>query len=180
MGWGSTICSSGVPRCLLCPLREHCLAVQQGRQAELPVRERRKPRPHHTVTAGVIWDQAGEQILVAQRPTDALLGGLWEFPGGKQERGESLAECLRRELREELGIEVRVGEKVTVVEHGYTHFTITLHAFHCTHLRGEPQPLGVADFRWLRLDELDALPWPRTDQQIIAALRSNGSRESRD
>jgi A/G-specific adenine glycosylase len=67
---------------------------------------------------------------------------------------------------------VEVGEKLTVVEHGYTHFSITLHAFHCTHAAGEPTPRGVADLRWVRLDELDAFPWPRTDLQIIAALRN--------
>ncbi len=129
------------------------------------------------MTAGVIWDHTGERLLIAQRPQDKMLGGLWEFPGGKCEPGETLAACLQRELREELAIEVEIGEELTVVEHGYTHFSITLHALHCTHLSGEPTPLGVADWRWVSPADLDSFPWPRTDQQIIEALRrSAGTR----
>jgi A/G-specific adenine glycosylase len=171
MDLGATVCISGTPRCLLCPLRGLCEAQRQGKQDEIPHKIARKPRPHYTVTAGVIWDGAREHLLIAQRPEDKMLGGLWEFPGGKCEPGESLAECLQRELREELAIEVEVGEELVVVEHGYTHFSITLHALHCTHIAGEPTPLGVAACRWVTLDDLDAFPWPRTDLQIIEALR---------
>ncbi len=172
MDLGATICIPRVPRCLLCPLRGLCRAQQQGRQDEIPHKLRRQPRPHYTVTAGVIWNAARDCLLITQRPQEKMLGGLWEFPGGKCQPGESLEACLQRELDEELGIAVEVGEKLTVVEHGYTHFSITLHAFHCTHTAGEPTPHGVADLRWVRVDELDAFPWPRTDLQIIAALRA--------
>ncbi|MBA3533218.1 MAG: A/G-specific adenine glycosylase [Ardenticatenales bacterium] len=175
MDLGATICISGTPRCLLCPLRGLCEAQHEGRQDEIPYKVARKPRPHYTVAAGVIWDAAREKLLIAQRPEDKMLGGLWEFPGGKCEPGESLAECLQRELREELAIEVEVGEELVVVEHGYTHFSITLHALHCTHMAGEPTPLAVADCRWVTLAELDAFPWPRTDLQIIEALKKEAS-----
>ena len=76
----------------------------------------------------MIRDAQG-RLLIAQRPLDGLLGGLWEFPGGKRESGESLPDCLQRELREELAIEVEVGDCLAVVEHAFTHFRITLHAF---------------------------------------------------
>ncbi len=172
MDLGATVCLAGTPRCLLCPLRGGCEAQRRGLQHEIPHKLSRKARPHYTVTAGVIWDRAGERLLIAQRPQDKMLGGLWEFPGGKCEADESLAACLQRELREELGIEVEVGAPVTIVEHGYTHFSITLHAFHCIHAGGSPAPLGVADYRWVAPDELERFPWPRTDLQIIAALRA--------
>jgi A/G-specific adenine glycosylase len=100
-----------------------------------------------------------------------MLGGLWEFPGGKIEAGESLEAGLKRELREELAIEVTVNGLLTVVRHAYTHFSITLHAFECTHTGGEPQALGVADFCWVRPDQLDPFPFPKSDQKIIRALR---------
>lgn len=170
MDLGATICLPRNPRCLLCPLRDECRANQLGLVHELPRKNARAPRPHYTVVAGVIWNQAHDRLLIAQRPHDKMLGGLWEFPGGKLETGETLEAGLQRELREELAIEVEVGEELTVVEHGYTHFSITLHALHCTHISGDPQPLGVADFRWLPPDELLALPYPRTDLQIIKAL----------
>ena len=104
---------------------------------------------------------------------DKLLGGLWEFPGGKLEPDDAgLAACLQREIREELAIEISVGAEVTVVEHAFTHFRITLHAFHARWVSGEPQAIGCADWRWVALDDLAAYPFPVTDQKIIAALRS--------
>jgi 8-oxo-dGTP pyrophosphatase MutT (NUDIX family) len=78
---------------------------------------------------------------------------------------------LRREILEELGIEIAVDAPVTTVQHAYTHFRITLHAFHARHVAGAPQALGCADWRWVMLDELDAYPFPVTDRKIIAALR---------
>ena len=119
----------------------------------------------------MIWDDAG-RLLIAQRPLDGLLGGLWEFPGGKQEPGETLEACLRRELREELAIEVRVGELFTVVHHGFTHFKITLHAFTCAYLGGEPQALGVRTWAWVTPDELDTYSFGKADRQVIDALRA--------
>ena len=113
-------------------------------------------------------------MLIAQRPLDGLLGGLWEFPGGKQEAGESLEECLKRELREELAIEVEVGELFTKVKHGFTHFKITLHAFTCQYVSGEPQLIGVRAFAWVTPDQFDAYSFGKADRQVIAALRSRG------
>jgi A/G-specific adenine glycosylase len=127
------------------------------------------------VAAGVIWNEAG-QVLIAQRPADGLLGGLWEFPGGKQEPGETLPECLARELGEELAIRVEVGDLLIVVKHGFTHFRITLHAFNCRYLGGPPQAIGCADWRWLHLDELDQFAFARTDRRIIGELRARASR----
>jgi A/G-specific adenine glycosylase len=124
------------------------------------------------VTAGVVW--RGEQVLIAQRPLDGLLGGLWEFPGGKQEPDESLVECLQRELHEELDIEVQVGQKLCIVRHAYTHFRVTVHAFECEYLPNrEPQTLGVQDWRWVTPGELDDYAFPVVDRKIIAVLRDS-------
>jgi mutator protein MutT len=109
-----------------------------------------------------------------------MLGGLWEFPGGKLEVEDAdLAACLRREIGEELGIPIEVDAPLTVVRHAYTHFRITLHAFHARHVAGEPQALGCADWRWVELRELADYPFPVTDQKIIAALvAENGARSA--
>jgi A/G-specific adenine glycosylase len=172
MDLGATVCLPQAPRCLLCPLYAPCLARQRGTQEERPVRAARKPLPHFDVTAAVLRRPGHpEQFLIAQRPPEGMLGGLWEFPGGKQHAGETLADCLRREMQEELGVDVVVGEAVTSVRHAYTHFRITLHAFECRLQAGEPQSIGVADWRWATLDDLPTYAFAVTDQKIIAALR---------
>lgn len=171
MDLGATLCAQRAPRCTVCPLRDLCLANARGTQELRPVKAPRKALPYFDVTAAVLLrpDYPG-QVLIAQRPSSGMLGGLWEFPGGKRHAGETLPECLRREIHEELGVDVEVGRHLISVRHAYTHFRITLHAFECRLLSGEPQPIGVADWRWVRLDELAAFPFPVTDQKIIRAL----------
>ncbi len=163
------------PDCHICPLNSTCRARAAGTQLDRPVRPPRRAVPHYQVTAGVVWRDS-EQVLIARRPLDDMLGGLWEFPGGKQQGSESLQECVRREIREELGIDVEVGELFLTVKHAYTHFRITLHVFHCRHKSGRPKAIEVADFAWVTLDELEAYPFPVTDQQIIAALCAPGAK----
>lgn len=170
MELGRTVCKPRNPLCAACPVNDHCLALRHGTQASRPVKKKKAPIPHYDVTAGLIRDGDG-RLLIAQRPLDGLLGGLWEFPGGKQEPGETLAECLRRELREELAIDVEVGDLFVTVHHAFTHFKITLHAFECRHNGAAPQALGVRDFAWVTEDELDQYTFGKADRQVIAALR---------
>ena len=172
MELGATVCTPQSPRCVACPLHASCLARQRGTQEERPVKAPRRPLPHFDVTAAVLQRPGyEEQFLIAQRPAEGMLGGLWEFPGGKMHAGETLPECLQREMNEELGIVVEVGEPVTNVRHAYTHFKITLHAFHCRLVAGQPQSIGVADWRWVTLEDLNGYAFAVTDQKIIAALR---------
>jgi A/G-specific adenine glycosylase len=176
MELGATICTPENPRCLICPLVDLCAAARHGTQHERPVTPPRKSTPHVDVAAGVIWQGEAfhSPLLVSQRPAHKMLGGLWEFPGGKLEPSDAnLPTCLQREIAEELGIEIAVGEQFIVLHHAFTHFRMTMHVFHARHTGGEPQAIGCADWRWLSLDQLDALPFPVTDQKIIAALRKN-------
>jgi A/G-specific adenine glycosylase len=170
MELGQRICQPAAPRCHLCPLADLCRARVRGSQLERPVRPPRRKTPHFDVTAGVIWASNG-RFLISQRPLDGLLGGLWEFPGGKQEPGESLEQSLTREIAEELAIEIEVGRQLTTVKHAYTHFRITLHAFHAHHIAGRPLHLGVADHAWVNLDDLNGYAFAATDRKIIDALR---------
>lgn len=164
MELGATVCAPHAPRCPVCPVAELCEARRRGEQESLPVRAPRRALPHYNVTAGVIWHDGC--VLLAQRRPGGLLGGLWEFPGGKQEPGETLEDCLRRELREELGIEVEVGPLLLTLAHAYTHFRITLHAFTCRHVSGQPQALGCAAWRWVAPDELASYAMAVTDRRI--------------
>lgn len=169
MELGATVCVPRAPRCPECPIRRHCQAHAQDIQDELPVRRERPQRPHKDVTAAVILKRG--RVLIAQRPLGGMLGGLWEFPGGKREPGESLPECLQREIREELGIEIAVGRELARVEHAYTHFSITLYAFICRHVSGRPRAIQVADWHWVPLDDLDRFAFAVTDRKVIQALR---------
>lgn len=171
MDLGATVCRPHAPSCDLCPLAQHCQAHRMGQEERFPRRQPRRAVPHYQVSAGIVWNGDG-RFLIAQRPPEGLLGGLWEFPGGKQEPGESLRACLQRELDEELGIQVHVGERLTTVQHAYTHFRITLHAFHCRIVTGHPRALGCTDWRWVRLDDVDRFAFSAADRQIIAALRA--------
>lgn len=168
MELGATLCTPRIPRCTICPLETLCESKRLGVQNELPVSAPRRALPHHEVAVGLIWK--GNRLLIARRPPEGLLGGLWEFPGGKRKPGETLEECLRREVREELGITIHVKRRVTTVEHGYSHFRVTLHAFECHWQRGKPQALGCNDWAWARLDQLDHYAFPRANQKIIEAL----------
>lgn len=170
MELGRTLCRPRQPLCLLCPVASYCLALLEGTQNQRPVKAPKAETPHYNVAAGVIYEPSG-RFLIAQRPAEGLLGGLWEFPGGKQEPDETLPDCLKRELMEELAIQVAVGELVTVVKHAFTHFKITLHAFECRHLSGEPQTIGCAAWRWVTLADLDQFAFGRADQHVITALR---------
>jgi A/G-specific adenine glycosylase len=170
MELGATVCTPKNPQCATCPLNQLCQALLRGLEHQLPVKPPKKTVPHYDVTAAVIWRD--DKVLIAQRPLEGMLGGLWEFPGGKQEDDETLTQCLQREIAEELGIEIEVGQLITIVKHAYTHFKITLYAFECRLVRGNPQLLGVADWRWVSLDEIDTFAFPRTDLQIIDVLKN--------
>ncbi len=173
MELGRVVCKPRGPLCAECPVKVHCKAFANGTQNQRPVKKRKAATPHYDVTAGMIWNDAG-QLLIAQRPLEGLLGGLWEFPGGKQEADETLPECLRRELQEELAIDVEVGELFTVVQHGFTHFKITLHAFSCRYVSGDPQRVGVRDWAWVRPDELSKYSFGKADREVIRALEERG------
>ena len=173
MDLGSAVCLPENPQCLLCPLCENCLARQNGTTAERPVMPKSEPIPHYIVTAAVIPDETGRRFLLTKRPDKGLLGGLWEFPGGKQEAGESLENCIRREIREELDIGIEVNEPFGIYKHAYTHFKVTLHAFICKWTEGTPKPLAASELGWFTREELAGLPMGKIDRMIAKRLAEN-------
>lgn len=126
--------------------------------------------PHKFIGVAVIWNDQGK-ILIDKRRPGGLMGGLWEFPGGKVEPGETVEDCIKREIKEELGIDIVVGDRLIVVEHIYSQFGVTLTVHHCQHTGGEPQPLECEEIRWVAVDELDQYAFPQANFQIIDALR---------
>jgi A/G-specific adenine glycosylase len=173
MDLGATICTPQRPACLVCPLSELCQGRAAGIQESLPVLKAAPATPHYTVTAAIIARDA--RVLIARRPSTGLLGGLWEFPGGKLEPGETLPAGLKREIREELAAEITVGEPFGIYKHAFTHFKITLHAFKCTLAAGEPQALEASEIAWVGISELKNFPMGKVDRQIANNLvKENG------
>lgn len=170
MDLGATRCTPKQPNCPNCPWLQACYANHKTMQNKLPVTETKAPIPRKQIGVAVIWNDQG-QILIDRRPQQGLLGGLWEFPGGKVEPGETIEACIRREILEEIGINIEVGPHLITIEHTYTHFHVTLNVHHCRHLSGEPQPIECDEVRWVTPAELDQFPFPKANLTIIEALQ---------
>jgi A/G-specific adenine glycosylase len=164
MDLGATICTPRSPLCLRCPVADLCLGRQLNLQEERPVLTEKKPIPHYQVVAAVL--HCGERVLIQRRPSKGLLGGLWEFPGGKIEAGETPAAALERELHEELGLSIQVGECLGEYKHAYTHFKVTLQAFHASISAGEPQALAASELAWVTPAQLNDYPMGKIDRMI--------------
>jgi|GEM_PF-696495 len=130
---------------------------------------------HLNVSAAIIFNDARDKVLIAKRKMGGLHGGLWEFPGGKEEPGENQEDCLRREIREELGINISHIMPYATTTRDYTPFSITLHTFTCLIGSGAPQPIGCSDIRWVRIEELKQFQFPEADSKVIAQLAKDFS-----
>ena len=124
------------------------------------------------VSAALIFRNG--KLLITQRHAKSHLGGLWEFPGGKREAGETFEQCLIREIREELGVEIAVGELFEEVAHRYPEKSVHLKFFVCRLVAGEPQPLDCAAVKWVAKAELAGFEFPAADAQLLEKLKSHG------
>ena len=177
MDLGARICLPKRPQCEACPIAAECDAHHRGQETAYPQRQPRKPIPHRDIVAGIIWSQApfnsDAQILIAQRKADDMLGGLWEFPGGHVEEGETFEAALARELEEELGIRISDIVPFMTVKHAYTHFRMSLHVYHCQHAGGSPKAIDCAEWRWVLPNEFDDYAFPVADRKVLDAIKDN-------
>jgi A/G-specific adenine glycosylase len=170
MELGALICKPKNPLCHKCPLQSHCIAFVEQRTDQLPFKSKKPPTPHHHIAVGVIWKD--NQILIGKRKESQMLGGLWEFPGGKQEEGESLAQTALREIKEETGLEVEIVFPYPPIKHTYTHFKITLHAFNCRVISGEPQARSATELKWVHLKDVDQYPFPKANISLLELIKT--------
>lgn len=169
MELGALVCKPREALCAECPLKTVCVARKTLDDVTVLPRKPEKAKiPHYDIGAAIV--RKNGRILITKRPEHGMLGGLWEFPGGKLEKGETLAECVRREMREELDIDVEVGDMLISVKHAYTHFKITLHCFECKHTGGELKLIHAADAKWVRPHELANYAFPKADRVVLEKL----------
>lgn len=169
MDLGAMVCTPKAPRCSDCPLSKFCEAYRRGVQEDRPVRKRRRSVPHHDVGAAVIGRDG--EVLIARRPMDGLLGGLWAFPGGRVEAHEAPSEGLKRFLQDALGISVDVHERIDVIQHAYTHLRITLHAFQCVLVAGIPGGDVYDELRWVSVEDLPGYAMGKADRSVAQRLK---------
>jgi len=170
MELGALVCRSRNPQCLACPVREFCRAAREGTQEIIP-----QPRTLGLakIEAVVAVIEKDGRILIQKRPSRGLLADLWEFPGGKVEPGESLTTALRREVREELGAEIKSVRRLTTVQHAYTRFQVTLHAY-AVKLRDKDFRMGPRR-RWVTLSTIGHYPLPSGSVKIVDFLAGRKS-----
>lgn len=170
MELGAVVCTPRSPSCGECPLSAGCVAFSEGRPESYPVKAQKKPVPEVPVAVAVIVSKDG-RLLIQRRPEDGLLGGLWEFPGGKIEEGETAAEACRREVNEELGIEIDPIHAITTIRHAYSHFKIVLSAWQCRLASGVPASSNGQPWKWVTVAELNDYAFPRANRRLIDLLK---------
>lgn len=166
MDLGSSICTPKSPKCFQCPISINCLAFQSGSPDNFPTVLKKKKSPHYKVVAGLIWDNG--KFYIQRRNKKSLLGGLWEFPGGKVEKGESFEEALKRELIEECNIEPIIHRKAGSIKHVFSHFSIDLNVFHCSP-NGQVPTTDLPN-TWITPKEIIQYPFPSANHKLFKIL----------
>ena len=168
MECGALICTPKQVKCAICPISTDCFAFKHDKVHELPFKSKKGPTPHYTIAVGVVFKN--NKILIGQRKSDQMLGGLWEFPGGKQEKNEALKDTVKRELKEECNIEVEVEDCIKIVKHAYSHFKITLHAYRCHYISGDLIAKSAKQLKWVKKAELDLYPFPKANKAFLTLI----------
>jgi A/G-specific adenine glycosylase len=170
MDLGAMICFPKNPRCLICPVMELCKARQNGTQQQRPVTKPKKDVPHYVHAAGVIIKRG--KVLLAQRPSKGLLGGMWEFPNGRvngdpvKELAKALKTGYNLRLRMKRGRNTQNKKVLGVVQHAYTHFKVTVYAFECELVSMSKDK----NLKWISLKELDDYPMGKIDRQLAQRI----------
>ncbi len=169
MELGATVCLPRKPLCDVCPVSTYCRSYATRRQHDFPVRVKRKPVPTYHVAVGIVRRRG--RILITRRKPSGLLGGLWEFPGGRVTDNESPEEACRREIREETHLDVDVTEFLTHVDHAYSHFKIGMDVYSCAYRAGAVTLHGPVDYRWILVDEIDRYAFPGANHKFLPLVK---------
>ena len=168
MDLGAVVCMAKSPICLRCPLSANCEASLKSDPEKWPPAKQKLPAKKIEVSAGIIVKN--KKVYIQQRIKSGLMGQLWEFPGGKREEGESPEDCLKREIKEELGTDIIILNKAMTIKHTYTQFRVTLHVFNCCLSGGRLRPNSCEQWKWVQPANLDKYPFPAANVKIVKYL----------
>jgi A/G-specific adenine glycosylase len=169
MELGATVCIVKKPLCSICPVINFCEAYKMKRQSEYPKRKPRKKVPVYPIAVGVV--EKNGMLLITKRKEKGLLGGLWEFPGGKIIPGESGYKTCEREIMEEVNLTVRANKHLATVKHAYTHFKIVMEVYLCYYVKGRVSLNASDDFCWITPEQLSYFPFPGANHKFFPTLK---------
>jgi len=176
MELGALVCTPAAPNCAACPLIECCCAHRSGAVGRYPRRVASRPVPEEEIAVGVV--SKGDRMLITRRAPQGLLGGLWEFPGGKLRTGERPEAACVREIKEEVNLDVVVEKPLAQVRHAYSHLRIRLHVFACRFAAGRVRLNGPVGHRWIRIAEIDRFAFPKANHRFIPLLKQRAAEDS--
>jgi len=171
MDLGREICTYKTPQCHICPLVNQCVAYSNNKVENFPKIIQRKSKPSYDVVVGMIYKK--NKFLISKRKNKGLLKGLWELPGGKKYVKENDKECLKREIKEELDIEIDITKKIGSVKHQYSHFKINLIGYHCIYKSGEPKSLASDDIKWISKNNINSFAFPKSTLNFFNLIGDN-------
>ncbi len=169
MELGAIVCKPQQPQCNICPVQKNCRAYQSGKVLIYPIKLKKPPTPQYRIAVGVVFKNG--RVLITRRKPSGLLGGLWEFPGGKIQKGESPEAACIREIKEEVNLAIKVDSRLSRVKHAYTHFKIVMDVFCCSYVSGRVALNGPVDHRWINLQQLDDYPFPKANHKFFDELK---------
>ena len=170
MELGALLCTPQRPICTKCPITNYCNAYKLSKPELYPLPKEPKKLPHYIIVTGIIWRES--KFYIQKRNEKSMLGGLWEFPGGKVENKESLERALKREIKEECGIIPIIKEKIGCVEHSYSHFSISLNCFHC--IESDKKIRFSKNGAWITNKEIASYPFPRANHKLFSLINKKG------
>ena len=169
MDLGRYICKPKSPLCSKCPLVAQCIAFKKNWIDIIPLKKIKKTRPHYDVVVGIVWHK--NRLLITKRKEHGLLGGLWEFPGGKVESKENIIEAVKREILEELSIVIEAKKVLDTINHEYSHFTVSISAVQCKYMDGKISLNGPVDYLWIDPPRLNDFPFPRASTKLFHTVK---------
>jgi A/G-specific adenine glycosylase len=168
MELGALVCTPKRPDCGNCPVKRSCEAFRSNAVDHYPKRVKATRTPQFHIATGVVCK--GQKVLITRRKLEGLLGGLWEFPGGKIRKDETAETACIREIKEEVSLKVKTDEHLTRIRHAYTHFKIVMDVFLCSYVAGRIRLNGPIDFQWIRTAQIDDYPFPGANHKFIPLL----------
>ena len=169
MELGALICKPMKPDCASCPVHSNCLAYQENRVSEFPIRIKRKPTPIHHMVVGVVHKK--NKVLITQRKPEGLLGGLWEFPCGTIQNNETPEDACVKSIKEAVNLTVKIKAFLTQIKHAYTHFKITMDVYTCEYVSGRVKLNGAVDYRWISLKNIGGYPFHKANHKFISLIK---------